>query len=178
LAASLKLVQKHFPDAADGSKSVKVNLLWGTPSNQRRAAQAQLIVAAAAKAGFEVVAPGVAAWSGQLASNDYDAAFFAWCPTSVSQTGTNANFQSDGGNNFIGYNNPVLDSILKKLEGKLTPAGITAQILAAEKLIQKDAVSLAIFQHPAATAHNSTLKNVKPAPLSPNLVWNFWEWKY
>jgi peptide/nickel transport system substrate-binding protein len=178
LAASLKLVQKYFPNAADGSKSVKVNLLWGAPSNQRRAAQAQLIVAAAAKAGFEVVAPGVAAWSGQLASNDYDAAFFAWCPTSVSQTGTNANFQSDGANNFIGYNNPVLDSILKKLEGKLTPAGITAQILAAEKLIQKDAVSLAIFQHPAATAHNSTLKNVKPAPLSPNLVWNFWEWKY
>lgn len=178
LAAALKLVQKHFPDAAAGSKSVKVNLLWGTPSNTRRAAQAQLIVAAAAGAGFDVSAPGLAGWGGQLSSNDYDAAFFAWCPTSVSQTGTNANFQSDGANNFIGLNNPVLDIVLKKLEGKLSAKAVTAQILAAETLIQKDAVSLAIFQHPAATAHNSTLKNVKPAPLSPNLVWNFWEWKY
>ncbi|MEY3614111.1 MAG: hypothetical protein RL752_19 [Actinomycetota bacterium] len=178
IAKALKLVQKHYPSAADGSKSVKVNLLWGTPSNQRRAAQAQLIIAAAAKAGFDVVAPGLTAWGGALTSNEYDAAFFAWCPTSTSQAGTNANFQSDGANNFIGYNNPVLDPILKKLEGKLTPAQVTAQILAAEKLLMKDAVTLAIFQHPAATAHNSALKNVKPAPLSPNLVWNFWEWKY
>lgn len=177
-AAALKLIQKYYPEAGDGTKTLKVNLLWGTPSNQRRAAQAQLIIDAASKVGFDVVAPGLAGWGGALTSNEYDAEFFAWCPTSTSQAGTNANFKSDGANNFIGYNNPVMDSILDKLEGKLTPTQVTTQILAAEKQLMKDAVTLAIFQHPAATAHNSALKNVKPAPLSPNLVWNFWEWKY
>jgi peptide/nickel transport system substrate-binding protein len=55
---------------------------------------------------------------------------------------------------------------------------VTATIKAAEKLLADDAVSLPIFQHPAVTAYNSALKNVKPAPLTPNIVWNYWEWKY
>jgi peptide/nickel transport system substrate-binding protein len=177
-AAALALVKKHYPTAAADSKSVAVKLLWGQPSNTRRAAEAALIKAELAKAGFDVENTGTSGWGGFLDDNKYDAAFFAWCPTSTSQTGSNANFQSDGGNNFIGYNNPLMDSTLKSLEQKLSPAQITAKYLAAEKLLISDAVTLPIFQHPAATAVNSALKNVKPAPLSPTLVWNFWEWKY
>jgi peptide/nickel transport system substrate-binding protein len=177
-AAALALVKKHYPAAADGSKSVAIKILWGQPSNTRRAAEAALIKAELAKAGFDADTTGTSGWSAFLDDNKYDAAFFAWCPTSTSQTGTNANFQSDGGNNFIGYNNALMDSTLKSLEQKLTPAQITAKYLAAEKLLISDAVTLPIFQHPAATAVNSALKNVKPAPLSPTLVWNFWEWKY
>ena len=177
-AAALALVKKHYPTAAADSKSVAVKLLWGQPSNTRRAAEAALIKAELAKAGFDVENTGTSGWGGFLDDNKFDAAFFAWCPTSTSQTGSNANFQSDGGNNFIGYNNPLMDSTLKSLEQKLTPAQITAKYLAAEKLLISDAVTLPIFQHPAATAVNSALKNVKPAPLSPTLVWNFWEWKY
>lgn len=177
-AAALALVKKYYPTAAEGSKSVSVKLLWGQPSNARRAAEAALIKAELAKAGFDVDNAGTSGWGGFLDDNKYDAAFFAWCPTSTSQTGSNANFQSDGGNNFIGYNNALMDSTLKSLEQKLTPSQITAKYIAAEKLLISDAVTLPIFQHPAATAVNSALKNVKPAPLSPTLVWNFWEWKY
>jgi peptide/nickel transport system substrate-binding protein len=177
-AAALALVKKYYPTAAEDSKSVAITLLWGQPSNTRRAAEAALVKAELAKAGFDVNVTGTSGWSGHLDDNKYDAAFFAWCPTSTSQTGTNANFQSDGGNNFIGYNNSLMDATLKSLEQKLSPSQITAKYLAAEKLLISDAVSLPIFQHPAATAVNSALKNVKPAPLSPNLVWNFWEWKY
>ena len=177
-AAALALVKKHYPTAADGSKSVAVKVLWGQPSNTRRAAEAALIKAELAKAGFDADTTGTTGWSANLDDNKFDAAFFAWCPTSTSQTGTNANFMSDGGNNFIGYNNALMDSTLKSLEQKLTTSQITAKYLAAEKLLISDAVTLPIFQHPAATAVNSALKNVKPAPLSPTLVWNFWEWKY
>ena len=177
-AAALALVKKHFPTASADNLVVKVRLLWGQPSNTRRASSAALVKAALAKAGFDVDATGTSGWSGFLDSNNYDAQFFAWCPTSTSQTGTNANFQSDGSNNFLGYNNPAVDDILKSLEQKLTPAQITAKYLAVEKYLVADALTLPIFQHPAATAVNSALKNVKPAPLSPTLVWNFWEWKY
>lgn len=177
-AAALALVKKHYPAAAADNAVVKVRLLWGQPSNTRRASEAALIKAEAAKAGFDVDATGTSGWSGHLDSNSYDAQFFAWCPTSTSQTGTNANFQSDGGNNFLGYNNAAVDGVLKSLEAKLTSSQITAKYLAVEKQLVADALTLPIFQHPAATAVNSALKNVKPAPLSPNLVWNFWEWKY
>ena len=177
-AKALALVKKYYPSASASNSVVDIKLLWGQPSNARRAAEAALVKAELAKAGFNVNATGTAGWGGRLADNEFDAAFFAWCPTSTSQTGTNANFLSDGGNNFIGYNSDAMDSILKSLESKLSSSQITAKYLAAEKLLIKDAITLGIFQHPAATAHNALLKNVKPAPLSPNLVWNFWEWKY
>ena len=176
-AAALAIVKKYYPTAGEATP-VTVKLLWGQPSNSRRASEAALVKAEEAKAGFDVINTGTSGWSGHLDDNAYDAAFFAWCPTSTSQTGTNANFQSDGSNNFIGYNNPLMDSTLKSLEQKLSASQITAKYLAAEKLLISDAVTLPIFQHPAATAVNSALKNVKPAPLSPTLVWNFWQWKY
>ena len=178
-AKALALVKKYYKTAKAGSKSVKVNILWGAPSNTRRANEFQLARYELGKAGFDLTnSGGTNGWSAFLDSNEYDAAFFAWCPSSVSQTGTNANFKSDGGNNLVGYKSAAMDSILKKLEGKLTDAQVIAQYKAADKLIADDAVTLPIFQHPAVTAYNGTLKNVKPAPLTPNIVWNYWEWKY
>ncbi len=177
-AAALALVKKHFPDASASNAPVKIKLLWGTPANARRAAEAALVKAAEAAAGFDVTADGNAKWSGVLSDNTFDAEFYAWCPNVVSQTGTNANFLSDGTNNHLGYNNHQMDVILHSLEQSLTPAQINAKYLAADTLLVNDALTLSIFQHPAATAYNSALKNVKPAPLTPNLVWNFWEWHF
>jgi peptide/nickel transport system substrate-binding protein len=178
-AAALKLVKKWYPSAKAGSKAITVNMLWGQPSNTRRANEFQLARNELAKAGFNLTnAGGTSGWSGFLADNSYDAHFYAWCPSSVSQTGTNANFQSDGSNNSLGYNSKAMDKLTKKLETKLSDAQVTATIKAAEKLLADDAVTLSIFQHPAVTAYNAKLKNVKPGPLTPNTVWNYWEWKY
>ncbi len=177
-AAALSLVKKYYPTAKAGSGSVKIKLLWGQPNNARRASEAALVKAALAKAGFDVNTAGTSGWSGFLDDNSFDAAFYAWCPSSVTQTGTNANFQSDGGNNFLGYDNATLDGILHSLEVKLPDAQITAKYIQAERILMADAISLAIFAHPAATAVNSELSGIKPAPLTPNLVWNYWEWHY
>lgn len=177
-ATALALVQKYYPAASATNQPVKVKLLWGQPNNTRRASEAALVKAELAKAGFDVTATGTSGWSGKLDDSGFDAQFFAWCPSSVSQTGTNANFLSDGGNNFLGYNNPRMDKVLRTLESKLTPAQVIANYVAADKMLVDDALTLPIFQHPAITGYNSALKNVKPAPLTPNLVWNFWEWSY
>jgi len=56
---------------------------------------------------------------------------------------------------------------------KLPDSQITAKYIQAERLLMADAISLPIFQHPAATAVNSDLAGIKPAPLTPNLVWNY-----
>ncbi len=176
-AAALALVKKYYPKAAAGSGSIKINLMLPA-NNSRRAAEAALVIAEEAKAGFTVSAPPISGWGGKLDQNSFDAEFYAWCPSSVTQTGTNANYQSDGGNNHIGYVSARMDKLLHSLEVQLTPAQVLAKWIQADSILIQDAVSLGIFQHPAATAYNSALFNVKPAPLSPNLVWNYWEWHY
>ena len=176
-AQALRIVQSVYPKASATNAVVKVNLMVPA-NNARRAAEAALVVPALAKAGFAVTASVTTGWSGKLNDTSFDAEFYAWCPSSVTQAGTNANFQSDGTNNHMGWNIAALDSVLKQLQAKLPDASVDAKIIQAERLINQNALTAAIFQHPAVTAYNSTLKNVMPAPLSPNLVWNYWEWSY
>jgi len=38
--------------------------------------------------------------------------------------------------------------------------------------------TIGLFQWPGVTAVNADLKNVKPSAITPNLVWNYWEWTY
>jgi peptide/nickel transport system substrate-binding protein len=172
-AEALALVRKY------SATDVKVNLLWGTPSNARRAASAQIVKAALGRAGFEVNAPGVVAWSSQLDSSAWDAEFFAWVKSAITQEGNADLFYSDGGNNLLGYRNKTVDAAVEKLRKTLLPEkDKLAQYTIIEKQIMSDALTLPIFQHPGVTAVNKKLQNVKPNPLSPQLVWNYWEWKY
>ncbi|MGA1689993.1 MAG: hypothetical protein ACO385_06505, partial [Candidatus Nanopelagicaceae bacterium] len=172
-AAALALVRKH------SATDVKIKLLWGTPSNARRASQAQIIKAALARAGFDVDAPGNATWPNFLDSSEYDAEFFAWVKSAITQDGNADLFCSDCGNNLLGYSNAKVDAAVKKLRGSLlSEKAKLAQYTIIEKEIMADALTLPIFQHPGVTAVNAKLKNVKPNPLSPQLVWNYWEWKY
>ena len=172
-AEALALVRKY------SATDVKVNLLWGTPSNARRAASAQIVKAALGRAGFDVNAPGVVAWSSQLDSSAWDAEFFAWVKSAITQEGNADLFYSDGGNNLLGYRNKTVDAAVEKLRKTLLPEkDKLAQYTIIEKQIMSDALTLPIFQHPGVTAVNKKLQNVKPNPLSPQLVWNYWEWKY
>ena len=178
-AKALALMQEYYPSAGIGSDTLTIKMLWGALSNSRRAAEFALAKAELNKIGINLTNPAyTGSWSGHLDENSYDVAFFAWCPSSNSQTGTNANFRSNGGNNHIGYASDAMDAILDKLETKLSSTQVTAQYLAAEKLLIKDAVTLPIFAHPAVTAYTTGLKGIRPAPLTPNLVWNYWQWRY
>ena len=172
-ADALALVRKH------SSSNVKIELLWGTPSNARRSAQAQIIKAALGRAGFDINAPGNATWPNFLDSSAYDAEFFAWVKTAITQEGNADLFYSDSGNMLLGYRNKTVDAAVEKLrKSLLSEKDKLAQYLIVEKQVLADAVTLPIFQHPGVTAVNKKLQNVKPNPLSPQLVWNYWEWKY
>jgi len=174
-AKALALVKKYFPDAKAGSNSVKIELLFNTTS--RRANQAALIKAEAALAGFEVSLNPKSNWGALLTDSAYDAALFAWGKSALLQTGNFSSYK--GATNRHGYKNPALDAIVDDLEvGNYNDSERYARYLAAEKIMADDAVSLTIFQWPTLTAVNSDLKNVRPAPLVPNGLWNFWEWTY
>jgi peptide/nickel transport system substrate-binding protein len=176
-AAALALVKKHFPDAAAGSGSVKIKLLFGQPSNTRRVSQAALAKAEWAKAGFDVDVTPTSGWSSYLEDPKYDAAFFAWVKSAILQSGNVGTYESS--TNSQGYVNATIDKIYKELGATpLTAAQIAAKYLQVDQELMKDAVTLPVFQHPSANGVSAKLMGVAPSPLSPNLIWNLWDWSF
>ncbi len=175
-AKASRLLKKHYPSAS-ASNPVKVRVLV-PGNNARRAAEFALAKANALKVGFDLVGDVQAAWGTKIQNSEYDAVFFGYGATSTAQTGTNANFATGGGNNRMGVSLPVLDKILEGLQPPLSNTALVSKIIAAERIIHNEGLSVGVFQFPAVTAYNKNLKGIKPAPLSPNLVWNYWEWAY
>ena len=175
-AKALRLVRKYYPTAS-ASNPVKVNVLV-PGNNPRRAAEFALAKANALKAGFDLVGDVQASWSPKIQLSTYDAQFFAYCPSAVTQAGSNANFQLGGGNNRNGINLPQLDAILNKLQLPLDNRAYISTIIAAERIIHAEGLTSGVFLHPAVTAVNKDLKGIKPSPLSDDVVWNWWEWSY
>ena len=174
-AKALALVKKYFPDAKAGSNSVKIELLYNTSA--RRASQAALVKAELAEAGFQVNLNPKPNWGALLTDSTYDAAFYAWGKSALLQTGNFGSYKSADSDS--GYSNAKVDALIEELEvGNFNDDQRYARYLAIEKLMAEDAVSIPIFLWPTLTAVNSDLKNVRPAPLVPNGLWNFWEWTY
>jgi peptide/nickel transport system substrate-binding protein len=176
-ASALALVKKHFPDAAAGSGSVKIKLLFGQPSNARRVSQAALAKAEWAKAGFDVDVTPTSGWSSFLEDPKYDAAFFAWVKSAAFQSGNVGTYETQA--NAQGYSNATIDKIYKELGASpKTPAQIADLFTQVDAELIKDAVTLPVFQHPSANGVNAKLQGVAPSPFSPNLVWNLWDWSF
>jgi len=176
-AAALALVKKYYPTAAAGSGSVKIKLLFGQPSNSRRVAEAALLKAEAAKAGFDVDVTPTSGWSSYGKDPKFDCAFFAWVKSAAFQSGNVGTYETQA--NWQGYSNPVIDKIYKELGASpKTPAEIADAFAKVDAELIKDAVTLPIFQHPSANGVNAKLQGVAPSPFSPNLVWNLWDWYF
>ena len=178
-AAALKLVQQYYPTAGK-STPVKVNLLWGSPGNARRTSEAALIIAEEAKAGFAVTAPATKGWGGKLTDSAYDAHFFIFDQTAIPQDAQACGtFKTGAGANYTGYSNKKVDDACSQLQAKSLPASTVHRLqVVAERQLNADAFFLGIFQNPNVTAWDSAIQGIKPAPLSPTLVWNFWEWHF
>jgi len=175
-AKASRLLTKHYPKAS-ATNPVKVTVLV-PGNNARRAAQFALAKANALKVGFDLVGDVQASWSPKIQLSTYDAQFFAYCPSAVTQAGSNANFQVGGGNNRNGINLPKLDAILNKLQLPMDNRTFISTIIQAERIINAEGLTSGVFLHPAVTAVNKLLKGIKPSPLSDDVVWNWWEWSY
>ena len=174
-AKALALVKKYYPDAKAGSNSVKIEVLYNTSA--RRASQAALAKAELSEAGFQVNLNPKSNWGALLTDSAYDVAFYAWGKSALLQTGNFSSYKSADSDS--GYLNAKVDEIIGELElGNYNDDQRYSRYLAIEKLMAEDAVSLPIFLWPTLTAVNSDLKNVRPGPLVPNGLWNFWEWSY
>ena len=174
-AAALALVRKH------SATDVKVNLLWGNPDNTRRADIMQLVRAAGKRAGFEINAPGVQGWSAPRfrGGNDWDAHHYAFGKGSISQEANAGLYCTVCSANYLGTSFAKIDAAYKKLQASLlTPKQRLEQYTIIDKELFSNSVTLPIVQFPEAAGVNAKLQNVKIGPLSPQVVHNFWTWKY
>ena len=174
-ASALALVQKFYPNALTSPLKVRV-LVPG--NNPRRASEFALAKANMAKVGFDLVGDVRTDWPSKLGNSDYDAYFFAWVASSVTQRQSAEVFDTNGGNNIIGYSNPAVDAIIATLDAPMSDSLLAAKYIQIERLTNADAITTGVFIHPGVVAVNKDLKNVKPGPLSPQMVWNYWEWTY
>ena len=151
--------------------------------NPRRQGEFQLIQASAKAAGFNVTDvgkptdqffdPDQGIGSGHY---DYDATVFAYQLTSTTVTQSEANTTTGNAYNYQGYSNKDVDALWKQAE--VATSG-TAAIPLQQKIdahLWKDASTLTLFQLPDVSAWSSNIKNVKDAPFSPNIFWNFFDW--
>jgi peptide/nickel transport system substrate-binding protein len=175
-ALALALVKKHYPSAGVNSNTIDVNYLRNTSA--RRADINLQIKLEAAKVGFNVTNVGNSAWPNFLDCNDYDVADFAWSRSSISQTGNNAQYITDGGNNGYGWSDSAVDAAFNVFEGALSATELVTAQINAEKLLYSHYWSLPLYQWPGVASWNSDLKGVLYNPLNPNLVWNYWAWTY
>jgi peptide/nickel transport system substrate-binding protein len=167
---------KALLEQAGVTTPVKVKFMYGK-SNTRRAAEFALIQSSAKAAGFDVVDAGTDDWSSLLGNKSYDAVLFAWQFTSLAVTGAQAQFQTGGGSNFSGYSNAEVDAAYASLGAEFDHEKQLALLAQIDKAVWGDAYGVTLFQFPDVTAYSNTIKNVKDAPLSPNVFWNFWEWE-
>ena len=173
--SALALVRKYYPNALKNPLKVRV-LVPG--NNPRRASEFALAKANMAKAGFDLVGEVRTDWPSKLGNSDYDAYFFAWVASAVTQRQSAEVFDTNGGNNILGYSNKAVDAIIATLDAPMSENALVNKYIQIERLINADAVTIGVFIHPGVVAVNKDLKNVKPGPLSPTMVWNYWEWTY
>jgi peptide/nickel transport system substrate-binding protein len=174
MAEATALMTKHYPNWK--SKPVSVNLLHR--NNARRTAQCNLYAASWAKVGFDVKCGGRADWSSQTSNLEYDAGLFAWGAGLPVQVGDCPQTETEAPNSTWGWKNAAIDKTCLTLRGE--PLRELKKLRAwqtVEMEQAKNGYTIPLFQWPGVTAIAKDLDGVKPSPITPNLVWNYWEWK-
>lgn len=181
LAEARKLLAKHGYSPA---KPLSLKVMWGLPSNERRTGQIALIKAAAAKVGIDVESFPNATWSVDLNKPIADFQMHAYIQTSSYYTGGRTLWGFDESTNTFRpgnrgkWKNMNVEAALSEHFKDLTPQQAFRANLSFEKEWFKDAVGLPLFQFPGVVAYTRNLKGVSPAPFSPTVIWNFWDWKF
>jgi peptide/nickel transport system substrate-binding protein len=163
--------------AQSGVVNPQVCMLFD-PSNPRRVAEFTAIKNSAALAGFSVTDCSSTDWR-QLLGTDgaYDASLYALRPSSLAVSAVSAAFRSDsqlGNDNF--YANSEVDALIDSLDTTLDRGQQLVILQKIDALVWADAYGVPLYQFPAVTAFNDQVTGVAPSPLSPNLLWNIWDW--
>ncbi len=167
-----------------GVTNPKVRLLYSS-TNPVRAQEYQLISASAKLAGITVVDGKDPNWSNNLPNTTkYDASLFAWQNTNLGIGQIPPNYlgknggQWTGANNYGHYDNAKVNAEMNQLLITSDAAKQNPLIASTEKQLVTDNFGTILYQYPDIVGFDSSkVTNVSSIPVSPQLFWNFWEWK-
>ncbi|GAA4505773.1 ABC transporter family substrate-binding protein [Brevibacterium yomogidense] len=176
----------EFPGAdIDGAKELleeagveapEVRFLYGA-SNQRRAQQFTLIKEQAEQAGFKIIEDGDDNWGTRLGDGTYDASLFGWQSTSTGVTDSDANWRTGAQNNYGGFSDDDVNSMLDDLLAETDEAAQDELVTDIESALIEDGFGMPIFQHPELAIYRDRVQNVSNTTVSPTMFWNYWEWQ-
>ncbi len=172
---AIALVKKWYPDAM--TNPIKINM-FVPANNTRRTDMFALLKANARKVGFDVTGEVTVLTGANLILTKFDAAFFGWAASTVTQSRNITVYSPGGTGNYYGGAFPEVVKPYVELGRPLASSSLIQNWIKIERPWITNAATLPIYQHPQIVAVNPDLKGVKPSPLSPAIVWNYWEWRY
>ena len=153
---------------------------WFVEGNVLRAHEFKLIQLAASQVGFTVVdesEPNLEFTDRSINPiNSHDAVIFGWQATSLAVSGLGQTFGTGKFSNFNGYSSSTVDTLLAELDTALDPARQIEIKRLAEVELANDGYGITIFQFPVLTWWDNSVEGVSSNVLSPNYLWNFWDW--
>jgi len=187
--ADYKNYQKADPAKAKqllASAGVKtpVTVRFAYPNdNPRRVQEFQVMQSAMKAAGFNLkdVSKPTAQYfdPGEglgTAKYSYDACVFAYVLSGLNVGQSQGNTSTDNQYNYQGYSNKNVDALWQKALQRPNFKAAIPDMQQIDKYVINDAASLVLYQIPAVTGWSSKIENVKDAPLTPNIFWNYWQW--
>ncbi len=166
---------------AEAGVTTPVNVrLKFAANNPRRSNEYDLMKASALDAGFNLIDGSSASWGTELpAIEGYDASLFGWQSTSTGVSESEANFVTDGANNYGKFSSQAVDDAYSTITGKvLEPDALTSELVTVEKTLVDNAFGVTLYQFPGVTSWNGNrVSGVSTIPLSPGPFFNFWDWQ-
>lgn len=170
--------------AKAGVSSLRVRLLYSA-TNPVRGQEYQLMAQSAAQAGITLVDAKDPNWASNLPNiSRYDASLFGWQNTNLGIAQVPPNFlgknggQWTGQNNYGHYNNEAVNKEMNTLNETSDPATQAKLLRELEKNLVADNFGTVLYQFPDIVGFDSNkVTNVSSIPVSPQVFWNFWEWK-
>jgi peptide/nickel transport system substrate-binding protein len=180
---SVYIYNKALLKQAGVKTPLTVKFAYAT-DNPRRVGEFQLLQASAKQAGFKVTDvgkpgaqffdPSTGVGTGKY---NYDACVFAYVHSGLNVTQSQANTTTGNAYNYNGYSNKNVDALWKQIETSTSFSAAYPLLAKIDKYQLDDAASLALYQLPDVSAWASNIENVKDAPLTPNIYWNFFDWQ-
>jgi len=156
--SALALVQKFYPDALKNPITVNVLVPGG---NTRRAAQFALAKANLAKVGFNLVGDVQSGWGALLGNGKYDAFFFAWVSSAVTQKQSCSVLETTGGSNYVmGYSNSTVDKVCNELDVAMKPELLIQKYITASANSARSAVMYFWISSSGFMATSSSLQTL------------------
>jgi peptide/nickel transport system substrate-binding protein len=188
-SADFKKYQKADPAAAkkllaEAGVKTPVTVRFAYPNdNPRRVQEFQVMQSSMKAAGFNLkdVSKPTAQYfdPGEglgTAKYNYDACVFAYVLSGLNVGQSQGNTTTDNQYNYQGYSNKNVDALWQKALQRPSFKAAIPDMQQIDKYLINDAASLVLYQIPAVTAWSSKIQNVKDAPLTPNIFWNYFDW--